>query len=124
VMRLTPRNIGLLDPPQQKVFYEAFRRLRGDYVAIIDGDDYWSSRYKLATQVAFLESHREHSACAHNAIQLPEARDREPHRAFHYERCKNVHTVRDLARMTSFFHTTTLLYRNVLCERATVMFRS
>jgi glycosyltransferase involved in cell wall biosynthesis len=123
-MRLNPRNIGLLDPPQQKVFYEAFRHLRGDYVAIIDGDDYWSSPYKLATQVALLQAHREYSACAHNVVQVHESGDREPHRCFHWEGKKSAHTIDDLVRMVSFFHTTALLYRNVLRGRVPVEFRN
>jgi glycosyltransferase involved in cell wall biosynthesis len=33
---------------------------RGEYVAVIDSDDYWRDRDKLAKQVVFLDEHPEH----------------------------------------------------------------
>ena len=38
---------------------------RGDYVAFLDGDDYWTSLDKLQRQVDFLEAHPECSICGH-----------------------------------------------------------
>lgn len=35
----------------------------GDYIALCDGDDYWTSADKLRKQCAFLESNREYSLC-------------------------------------------------------------
>lgn len=35
----------------------------GRYVAILEGDDFWCSPDKLASQVALMESHREYSMC-------------------------------------------------------------
>ncbi|MBY6081852.1 hypothetical protein KUW05_04465 [Ruegeria arenilitoris] len=37
----------------------AFPAARGGYIAICDGDDYWSDAHKLATQVAVLEANRD-----------------------------------------------------------------
>lgn len=40
-------------------YQRAFDACKGDYVAILEGDDYWSSPLHLQTHVNFLENHRE-----------------------------------------------------------------
>ena len=40
---------------------------RGAYVALLDGDDYWTSPEKLQRQATFLDDHPECSICFHNA---------------------------------------------------------
>ena len=44
--------------------------LRGKYIALCEGDDYWCSPHKLQKQVEFLESNPNYSACAHNTLFL------------------------------------------------------
>ena len=39
-------------------------RARGDYIAILDDDDFWSTDNKLARQVEFLDTHTDYVACA------------------------------------------------------------
>ncbi|MGI4873438.1 MAG: glycosyltransferase family 2 protein [Janthinobacterium lividum] len=45
---------------------------RGTYVALLEGDDYWTSPQKLQKQVDFLEENSDFSFCFHNALVLYE----------------------------------------------------
>lgn len=47
-----------------------FPRMKGKYVAICEGDDYWCDNNKLQKQVDFLEKNKDYSACVHNTLQL------------------------------------------------------
>ena len=44
-----------------------FLQCKGEYIILIEGDDYWSDNNKLQNQVEFLDSNPLASACFHNA---------------------------------------------------------
>jgi len=49
-----------------------FPRVKGKYVALCEGDDYWTDSMKLQTQVDYMETHLGYTMCFHNASILNE----------------------------------------------------
>lgn len=47
-------------------FAHVQKEAKGKYVAICEGDDYWTDSLKLQKQVDFMEAHQEYSICFHS----------------------------------------------------------
>ena len=66
-LRLAERN-----QRSNKALAEEFQAAPSQYVAMLDGDDYWTSPKKLQKQVDFLRAHPECVICFHNAMLVYE----------------------------------------------------
>jgi len=64
-IRLLPKqsNLGMM-----KNFLRCLNECTGEYIAFIEGDDYWTDPTKLEKQVAFLDQNPDFSLCFHNAL--------------------------------------------------------
>lgn len=56
----------------QQNLVTAYTSCSGDYLALLNGDDYWISPYKLQRQIQFLERHEECAICFHNVLTIHE----------------------------------------------------
>jgi glycosyltransferase involved in cell wall biosynthesis len=106
-----PRNVGRIHTQLNTI--RGFQTLRGQYFAILEGDDYWTDEYKLAEQVRVLDEKTQYVACAHWVLKVFEdGRPSEhffPFKAFN----RNVAKLADLVRMAGVYHLSSIVYRNV-----------
>jgi glycosyltransferase involved in cell wall biosynthesis len=106
---LNERNVGMHRNSSQ-----VLDACKGEYIASLEGDDYWTSAQKLQKQVDFLDNHPECSACFHDALIVHEDGSNEP---THYRPSqKAFNTVEDLL-MDNFIPTCSVMYRRGLFDR-------
>lgn len=102
---------------QSKNVYDLFMRSKGEYIIILDLDDYWTDEYKLQKQVDFLETHPEYIGTAHD-FQLIDAdgkifetKNRSIKRFLGKE-----FTLQDFLEQGFVYQTGTFCYRNIWRE--------
>lgn len=79
--------------------------LRGKYIAMCEGDDYWTDPLKLKKQIDFLEKNNDYSASAHQSVLIGNQSG-----LFR----KNVNskiTMKDVVSNSRLFHTASFVYR-------------
>lgn len=101
--RFNAPNLGMMPN-----FLKTFGECRGKYVAMLEGDDYWSDPEKLARQVRFLEEHPDYALCFHPVRIMENGRMDSSDR---FTRpVPETTTIRDLAR-GNYIHTCSVVYR-------------
>ncbi len=93
-------------------FYDLLKHCHGKYIALLDGDDYWTDELKLQKQVDFLEQHQDAVGCFHNSVVVDDDNKVKWERYFEgvdgtsYNQDDSVRTLR------SAYSTGSLVFRN------------
>lgn len=94
-------------------------KARGKYVAICEGDDYWTDKNKLQMQVECLEQHKECAACVHNVLVVQEDGTPWPegYQSSYREETDQYKGIESLYNQCKFSHTASLLmYRSLFSD--------
>lgn len=94
------RNVGITSN-----FLRLVVRARGKFIALLEGDDYWTDQYKLQQQVALLDSNKRFSWCAAGTENRKTVLEPQPY-----------YTLDDMLRRYPV-HTSTVLFRRVDLDR-------
>ena len=81
------------------LFRQALDAARGDYLALLDGDDFWTGKDKLRRQVRLLDAEPELTGCFHDALVVSEDETQPPRRYIPEQRRKELFTIEDLLRL-------------------------
>src|SRR5262245_14078124 len=112
-----PARIRLLFPKSNLGMQENFKATlaacSGQYVAVLEGDDYWTSPLKLKRQVEFLDAHPDCAMCFHSVVRSSLTGD-QPESILPDSRYKqDRYTTRDLL-VGNFIPTCSVMFRRGL----------
>ena len=105
---LREANLGMLHN-----YVETMQECRGEYIAVLEGDDYWSAPHKLRRQADFLDREPDCALCFHNVYVEREdgSRDAAPYCS---EEQKDVLGIEDLLWTNPIPHGSVMFRRQLL----------
>ncbi|MBN3939343.1 glycosyltransferase [Nostoc sp. NMS9] len=96
-----------------KNFLNTFKACQGQYLAILEGDDYWTSNEKLQKQVDFLDKNLDFAICFHNVLVFWQDNSHSPGIFLHNQ--SKTSTIENLL-INNFISTPSVMYRAGLVQ--------
>jgi glycosyltransferase involved in cell wall biosynthesis len=94
-------------------FVEMLAAAKGKYIAYLEGDDYWTDRYKLQKQADFMEQNDDYAICFHNSEERYHDSPEQASFLYCNSQTKAINTIEDLC-FSNFIPSCSLFYRNNL----------
>ncbi|MDO6439160.1 glycosyltransferase [Cyclobacterium sp. 1_MG-2023] len=92
-------------------FYKALNLCRGKYIALCEGDDFWTDSNKLAIQIQFLEKNESYSFSFHKACKVKNENDDTIFSVFPIKSKTSIIKVKEFFRMGGKA-TSSIVFRN------------
>jgi glycosyltransferase involved in cell wall biosynthesis len=99
------RNLGMV-----RNHSRTLQACKGEYVAALEGDDFWTHPGKLQKQADFLDHHADYAICFHDVLAFADDGS-EPPWSFCSPSQKQTSTIEDLL-VTNFIPTCSVMFRN------------
>ncbi|MFM9825026.1 glycosyltransferase, partial [Flavobacterium sp.] len=96
-------------------FYNIIENCTGKYIALLDGDDYWTDPLKLQKQADFLEENQEYAGCFHKIkASFGDSLVEDTAIENRYDKVKDKAKITrmDLLREGNFIHSCSFVFRN------------
>lgn len=112
-----PKNISVLytehadNLGMMQNFIWALEQSTGKYIALCEGDDFWTDPLKLQKQVDFLEANPDYNICFHNVEEVDLEGSTLEKRLVQSSEVEKTFTIEDLAK-NNIIHTVTVVFRN------------
>jgi glycosyltransferase involved in cell wall biosynthesis len=97
-------------------FIDALNQCSGEYVALCEGDDYWTDAYKLQKQVALLDANPTYSFCFHETNVTYENGQTPDYLFSKHIYGRNLFDIKDLLKTEWFVATASMVYRRKILE--------
>ncbi len=93
-----------------------FAASKGEYIAVCEGDDFWTDPQKLQKQVDFLDNHPEYSACVHKYFTVGENDEPTYLSTFGDYEKGGIYTLKDFENGELPSQLASLVFRNIIFD--------
>ncbi len=104
-------NIGMMPN-----FIWALQQCKGEFIALCEGDDYWTDPLKLQTQVDFLEANEEYVLCFHEAEVIKNVKNKKQEKRKFYSAYNKIDYTANDVLTTWLIPTASMVFKNVIKE--------